>query len=276
MTASPEFVPRLMLLACTPLLVIAGGGLAAEIDSAGLFQRLDANHDGRIVAAEAGSERGLLFDRLVRTGDSDGDDRLDAEEFEAALTPIRAEKAMVRKQGNRLPGADALMVLIARMDANGDGRLVPKEVPAEHRMLYDQMLRQVDGDQDGVLDPSELSIEGPRLAGLAMLYSRRQGIDVDAELKKLSPQQRAALEADPIQKIGELLTDPARAPELFDRLDSNGDGAVTQKELPPPLAERLGRFLKRADRNNDKKVGRQEFLDSYRRAGALRGAMMSE
>ena len=91
---------------------------AAEIDADRLFGDLDANDDGQVTAGEVGDEQRLLFKRLARTGDADGDGKLSAEEFAAALQPVRAEKSLVEKQGSRLPGADALTVLMAKMDVN--------------------------------------------------------------------------------------------------------------------------------------------------------------
>jgi len=63
-----------------------------------LFNRLDANHNGAIVADEVTSENRTLFDRLLRKGDKNQDKALSRDEFVAALVPSRPEKSIEAKQ----------------------------------------------------------------------------------------------------------------------------------------------------------------------------------
>src|SRR5688572_30518307 len=92
------------ILLALALLAVPVSTVAAEPAPGRLFEDLDADHNGKLAASEVGAEQRVLFKRLVRTGDSDGDGVLTAEEFSAALEPVRAEKDLVEKQGGRLPG----------------------------------------------------------------------------------------------------------------------------------------------------------------------------
>lgn len=257
----------------TPPALLGGLAFGVEIDAPALFQQLDRNHDGAVVRAEVGPEHRLIFERLLRTGDDDRDGRLTADEMATALTPIRAEKAVVKKQGGRLPGADALVVLLSKMDVNGDQRLMPDEVPPKFQAVFDRMLGAADGNRDGVINNRELAQDAPRLSGIALASAMRMQIDVPRELAKLPPERRNALEADPIQKLGELASDPARAGELFERLDANGDGALVASEFQGPGADRFLRLMTRGDRNRDQRLSRDEFLTAMQRMAAYRNRM---
>ena len=211
---------------------------AAEPDSAGLFAKLDADSDANLRAEEVGNEHRLLFKRLVRTGDENGDGQLSAEEFAAALLPVRAEKPTVEKQGSRLPGADALVVILAKMDANGDQQLDADEVPADYRRTFEQMLTAADGDKNGRLDRREIAQGSPRLTAVANQAARRMGLDLAAEMSELPEETMTSMEAmDAYPKPGELAV--AR---LLEQSDRNEDGAISLREAPPLLKRQFERF----------------------------------
>ena len=74
-------------------LVAAWPAQASATEPQDLLEQLDANGDGLLSAAEAGATHRLLFERLVRTGDDDGDGQLDGAELTAALTPVTTHQA---------------------------------------------------------------------------------------------------------------------------------------------------------------------------------------
>ena len=138
-TNSPQWL-LFFLLAAAPTAITAD-----EPDSGTLFAKLDHDADGLLTPAEVSDEHRLLFKRLLRTGDEDRDGQLSADEFAMAIQPVRAEKESVEKQGSRLPGADALLVVLAKMDANGDQQLDAEEIPADFRAAFDRMTAAADG-----------------------------------------------------------------------------------------------------------------------------------
>jgi hypothetical protein len=241
-------------------------GSAVEIDAPALFASLDADRDGRVTATEAGKPHARLFARLLRTGD-DGDGVLTADEFEAALTPLRTEKSLVTKQGSRLPGSDALIVLLARMDADGDRRLEAAEVPAALRDTFQRMVDFADADKSGALETRELAEGGVRLGIIAQTAATRLGINVAAEFAALPPARRNSLERmGALPNPQQMMADPVQAAEMFARLDANEDGFVAADEAPEGLAN----LIQRADRNRDGKLSAAEFKAASQRA-ARRG-----
>lgn len=249
------------LLPCFLMLVIAPSVAAvAEDESGRLLADLDSNHDGVLSRKEAGKANGLLFDRLLRTSDDDGDGRLTAEEFAAGLQPVRAEKPLVEKQGGRIPGSDALLVLLAKMDVNRDQQIVAKEVPGPYRAAFDRMLEAGDDDSDGKLNSREIARKSPQLGVVAGMSARQMGIDVPAELAKLPKAEVMAMDQmDAYGRPEQMMADPAMADELFARIDADGDGKVSAQEAPPQMAERFNQMLQRGDRDGDSQLSAAEF-----------------
>ncbi len=262
----PESYSMRRLLPCLLLCVLTATICAAEDDSRRLLADLDANHDGQLTRKEAGKENGLLFDRLVRTSDENGDGRLNAEEFAAALQPVRAEKAVVKKQGSRMPGSDALLVMVAKMDANRDRQLTANETPDRYRAVFEQMVKVGDDNKDGKIDAREMARQSPQLGLVAGMAARQMGIDVPAELAKLPKNDVMAMEQmDAYPRPEQMMADPAQAQELFARLDVNGDGKLSAQEAPPQMAQRFDKMLQRADRDGDSQLSLAEFQEMSRR-----------
>lgn len=254
-----NLVPTSMML--TVLAVGIPCATRAAEPAAGLFAKLDANSDGQLAADEVGDNHLLLFKRLLRTGDEDGDGQLTAEEFTLAIQPVRAEKPTVEKQGSRLPGADALVVILAKMDANADQQLDAHEIPADFRRAFEQMLTAADGDKNGRLDRREIAQGSPRLTAVANIAARRMGLDVSAEMSELPEETMSSMEAmDAYPKPGELAV--AR---LLKQSDRNEDGAISLREAPPLLKRQFDRF----DADGDQQLRDKELAKVGERMARL-------
>jgi Ca2+-binding EF-hand superfamily protein len=263
-------VVMLVLLGAASASFFPGQATCAAEDASGLFAQLDANGDGQLAASEAGKEQRLLYRRLLRTSDENGDGRLSAGEFAAGLTPVRAEKAVVEKQGSKLPGSDALLVVIYKMDTSGDRQLDAKEIPADYRFIFDRMLGPGDADKNGRLDRREISQFAPQLGLAAAMGAARLQLNVQAELAKLPKSEMAEMERmDAYGRPADMMADPAQAEEVFARLDANGDKFVTLDEAPAPFADRLEQMLPRLDGDRDGKLSKREFLEMARRISAF-------
>jgi Ca2+-binding EF-hand superfamily protein len=247
--------------ACVWLLLTTSALAASSAGDAELFDRLDADKNGRVNAHETSPNARRLFERLLRRGDADGDHALSREEFLASLVPSRPEKTIEAKQPATFPQADAVRWLLLTMDTSGNSWIEADEVPEDLRPVFDTMLERIDNNKNGTLERMELSRGGPPLAQIAGRYTQRERIDVAAELKKLEKRigkaaNRFELQRVPLQDLG----DPEKAREIFLQLDGNGNGQVETAEVPEPFRRPLQRLLRVGDRDRDGRLSRREFL----------------
>jgi Ca2+-binding EF-hand superfamily protein len=196
--------------------------------NAALFQKLDANQDGKIVADEAPEEQRTLLGRLLRRGDKDQDGALTREEFAAALQdplrrpadePRRPEPGPGGRPGFR-PMAGASSAILAALDADRDGELSADEIAKAS-----ESLKKLDRNGDGNITPRELA---PPVQGV--------------------PGQRPRPEADRAEREAML----AR----LKMQDANGDGKLSRDEI---TAGRLKDNFEQVDRNSDGFIDEQEM-----------------
>lgn len=250
---------RVFSLSCFVFLLCPMISAATASDE--LFARLDQNQDGQLAADEIEPARQRLFDRLLRTGDENADGKLSADEFRTGLQPTAAEKPIVEKQGSEMPGANALLLILAKMDTNADGQLNAEEVPSQFREFFDRIEDRLGGEKDGLLTRREINQAAPRLSQFAVRMTERMKLDVDLELALLSEKQwQAAQNMTGSRKQGEMLADPNRARQFFKQLDANGDGQLTLAEVPDAVADRFEMLLDRADRNDDDQISEKELM----------------
>ncbi|MCA9260832.1 MAG: hypothetical protein KDA61_16575 [Planctomycetales bacterium] len=241
---------------------LARPGYSQSIDSGALFEQLDVNRDGFVDATEAPSDKQALFARLVHTSDENNDGRLTRDEFVAALEPVRVAKTLPTKPAADLPGSDALLALIANLDANGDGVMRPGEATGRFTSAFERLREVGDGDRDGTLTQREVSQAAPRLTRVAQRIVDSMRLDVPAELAKLSPRQRRVLEGngdDPTQARRRVVR------QLLQRFDKNDDRLLTPDEAPPRLKRQFSRY----DFNQDQALDVEEIAIA---AQQMRGA----
>jgi Ca2+-binding EF-hand superfamily protein len=242
----------------------------AEEPSDRLFAGLDANADGQVTSQEAGKQHRLLFRRLLRTSDENRDGKLNARELATGLEPVRADKAPVEKLDSRLPGSDALLVLVAKMDAHADRQLEADEIPGDYKATFARMLELGDANKDGRLESREIAQAGPQLALAAAMEAGRRRMDVPAELARLSKSQLEALTSmDAYARPAEMMAGAGQVDAMFARWDANGDKLVSPEEAPGPFADRLQKMMPRIDRDGDGKLSKAEFTEMARRLSAF-------
>lgn len=249
---------KISLTTCMVLLAMQASTAKASNE---LFGKLDRNQDGQLSSEEIDASQRRLYDRLLRTSDQDQDGKLSAEEFQAGLKPQTAEKPLVEKQSSEMPGANALLLILAKMDANSDGQIEKVEVPRQFVAFYSRIEDRIGGESDGVLDQREIRQAAPRMSRFAMRLAQQQKIDVDLELALLSERQwQAAQRMTGSRTRGEMLADPNRARQFFKQLDADSDGLVSIEEVPEQVVSRFEVLLDRADRNGDDVLSEQELM----------------
>lgn len=242
-------------------ILLSVSSLRYTIAADDLFAKLDRNADRVVQADEIDPAHQRLFARLLRTSDENGDGQLSATELATGLQPQQAEKPLTKKQGSEIPGADALLLLLAKMDTNANGEIEADEVPSQFRPVFDRIEDRLGGERDGVLDRRELNQAAPRLSHIAGRIAERMGLDVELELALLSEKQwQAAKKMTGRPARGQALADPKRAREYFKQLDANGDGQITLAEVPDQVAERFETLMDRADFNRDDQISEQELM----------------
>jgi Ca2+-binding EF-hand superfamily protein len=259
----------------SPLLIallvgfVASNAFAAETEHAALFARLDANTDDQLTKLEIPAEHAALFRRLVRIGDEDGDGKLSLSEFEASLTNNRPEKAITEKIPNKLPGADALLLMLTWMDRNADLSITENEVPAKLKPLYDQFAGLMNLPDSSRLPVPQLRQQSGRYGVMAQRFANRQRIDVEVELALLTDAQWQYVERlrEPLRP-GNLPRNRQGVRQLLNRADSDGDGKMSREEAPPRLTNRFDTL----DQNGDNQLSGEELSAAVETLAALRNS----
>ncbi|MCG8449029.1 MAG: hypothetical protein MI725_05555 [Pirellulales bacterium] len=248
---------------------------ADEVETQRLFTGLDANQDGQIERAEVSAQHARLFTRLLRTSDVNQDGQLSTAEFHQSLQPQLPAKPSAEKQAGEFPGANALLLMLNKMDANGDRTIVQDEVPAPLRAFFNRIEERLGGERDGRLAPNELVQAAPQLAQLALRIAREMDIDVELELALLPEKEwrRVQAMAGPNRR-GQFLANPEQALQLFRRLDTDSNGQITLEEIPSALADRFERLMLQADRNDDNQLSQPELLALSQRMRAFEASRL--
>jgi Ca2+-binding EF-hand superfamily protein len=127
-----------IIFATAALLAVAGAAHAQPLRGAAMFERLDADKDGKITKAEMSAGRERMFKRLDRNGDG----VIDENEVEQARRVIedRAASAEARLSGQW-----------RRMDKDADGKVSAAEFQARSAMF-----ELADRNGDGVVTKDEI------------------------------------------------------------------------------------------------------------------------
>jgi Ca2+-binding EF-hand superfamily protein len=259
-----------------------------------LFKSLDKDGDGRLTADEVPDAQARFFERLVRIGDRNSDGQLSQEEFSAGVTA--ADRPVANPEANRPGdglGGQQMLEMLKRLDANGDGKVSKSEVPEGARERLQSMFDRAGTDEIDLKQMAarmqQLQRPGagediPRLPILVALDAdgdRRISADEFAKAAEkfrdldrngdgfLDPQEimggpRREMPADgQPRRPGQPNARPLDAPdleELLTRLDTDGDGALSENEAPERMKERFADI----DRDGDGKLSKDELRSAPR------------
>jgi len=116
-----------------------------------MFQKADANKDGKITLDEVPEARREGFKKLLEKADKDGDKALSGEEAKAAAKVIgqKIRAHMAEKVG------EVGKKIFVKLDADKDGKITVDEVPEERREGFKKLLEKADKDGDKALSGEE-------------------------------------------------------------------------------------------------------------------------
>lgn len=172
----------------------------------GLFQS-DSNSDGVLTRAEFDAGRAAQFARL----DADNDGQVTREEMRAQ----RGEHRRGRGHRGGLAGG------FERADANDDGNITREEFLARPTAMFDRL----DANDNGVIEASERP-------------QRRERGAQDGERRQRADRPNPDANGDGSFSQAEFT---AMGAGMFERLDANSDGRVTQEEAQAARGHRRGR-----------------------------------
>ncbi|MDR3389308.1 MAG: EF-hand domain-containing protein [Rudaea sp.] len=223
-----------------------------------MLQKMDTNGDGRISLDEYLAAATARF-KSIDTKNKGSIDAVDvASSPETTQRDERVAQFMVKRMdtaGNGYVTQDEFLAAakkrFARMDKNGDGKLTPDELAAPRWPR-----RQADASQASVE-----TAKGSRGAQFAQkhfdkLDTNHDGVvSIDEYLaaatamyQKLDSQGTGKLTAQELASSPQALKrDERRAQHEIKRLDTNGDGVVTQDEYLAAARIRFGKLDKNAD-----------------------------
>jgi Ca2+-binding EF-hand superfamily protein len=183
-----------------------------------LFERMDANADGKLSLDEVPQPRQEAFKKWVARGDTNGDGMLERSEFRRALGEAPT-------QPGEAPRRDAKQ-FFARIDRNGDGKLTADEAPEERRKFIERLIKRGDKDGNGSLSLEEFEAARPERP------ARPEAPEAAARPGNRPPLGLfGVIDSDHDGRLtsGEI----AAAADAIRKLDRNGDGNITPDEIMP-------------------------------------------
>jgi Ca2+-binding EF-hand superfamily protein len=188
-----------------------------------MFNKLDANSDGKLTEDEVPERQREGFRRLLQDLDDDGDKALTKEQAPRVIM-------MLMQRGAPGPGGRPDLQMaeqrFAELDANKDGKLTADEIPGPAREAFEQFLERADDDGDKAITKEQF----PRLF-MAMMAQRGRppfgpgagAMPPLAVIRALDGNNDGELSKEEIENAAKSLA----------KLDKNGDGSLSREELFP-------------------------------------------
>ncbi|MDB5390105.1 MAG: putative signal transduction protein with EFhand domain [Planctomycetaceae bacterium] len=226
----------------------AGGAGRQNLDE--MFKRLDKNGDGKIskdeVPEQAKPRLDPLFQRL-------GKDELTREDLQQA--------------GRMAGGGPSPEETIKRMDKNGDGKITKDEVPEQAKPFLLPLFERL-GKEELTKDDLQQARERMQAQfgqGRPGQGERRPNGDRPAGERAAGDRpagERAAGDRPAEGRQGGERGEGARQnpAEMFNRLDANGDGAISLADASDQTRPMIERMLERTKKGKDGSISKDEFL----------------
>jgi len=233
-----------------------------------IFDRLDRNKDGVLVATEVPAAQAKAFARMIRIGDRNKDGRLTRQEFLSSLDsdsdrPAAKDRPATSDRPRRRPGTPSAgrgsdpAQVFTRFDRNKDGKLTLEEFPEGIRQRIAGLFKE----------SGKKSFNREEFAKL--FRSRTDGNKGNKSSKGSTSRKRPATRKGsetrkrPESPRGETAAnDRSRREQFFNRLDRNQDGKLTEQEFPE-ASRRLFTFLaRRLEKKPGDSISKAEFIEA--------------
>ena len=154
-----------------------------QANGAAMFGKMDANHDGKLDAADRGAHEGQMFDQI----DANHDGALSRDEFMAAHQrgPKGDHTGAAGKHSDG-HGGGMMMMMLKMADANKDGAVSRDEFLAAHARHFDMM----DANHDGQLAQAERKAGREKMRAMSGMGSggmRHGGTHGDHKMGDMQP-----------------------------------------------------------------------------------------
>jgi Ca2+-binding EF-hand superfamily protein len=209
---------------------------AAMINPQVVFARLDRDRDRVITVNELNPADRQVFGPMLSRFDRDGDG-IDQREFMAAWPQLRVMIVGVTNQLQNNMRAGQGNPLFQALDTDGNGSLSAEEIDAAP-----EALRKLDANEDGAVDLAEVSPRGgagAAGAGVASGGADRRATAAAASAERLVKRYLQS-DSDGDGKLSQEEV-PAALKRQFEQLDKNTDGFLDADELRAPRSREEGR-----------------------------------
>ena len=277
------------VFAATMLFVLMSTATASEE----LFELLDANGDGVVTTEEISPAQRPYFVRALRVSDRNEDGALTRGELQTATTD--PQRTQIATGQNRFRNAGSFDP--ARFDANKDGKLAKTEIPVYLRSRMAPLYERFGTEEIAIADLKRVLSYTSGTPGKSDANSRQAaGTDRKMSDRNMSEKDRMSMQrangrannrangrqpsSQPAgreagsrmeqfrqqmrQRLQGRGTAGGSAAETFKRMDRDGDGKLSGREIP----ERMKTAMRRFDRNSDQSLSEAEFkamAENYRR-----------
>lgn len=198
------------------------------------FKEYDRDGDGVLTKEDFPEDPGQFIGSALLKADADKDGLVTPEEFKAAFPKVPPERFTMldRNKDGVISKADLpdhsappLRLLIEKADADKDGKVTFEEMKALRPSITQEQFKTLDRNKDGVLTKEDAPA-APR----TMKEGSKEPNPMAGFIERADKDKDGKASYDEVKAVA-----PEMTPDLFSKLDKNGDGFLTvdEQRIPP-------------------------------------------